>query len=190
VNRRRDGSTEVFDDLCFHGGDGSTLELRVFTEEELKKILRGAGFSEVRIASENIPEFGVEHCHPWSLPIVARKGKLQPSITEIARGYAEVTRRNSDLARELETVQAEYERHIAFHRESHEELERTLAARTEWAQRQEALAVERTNWAHSLDRDYKNLLAHLEQVREEARATIDALEAQRWVKLGRKLGVL
>jgi SAM-dependent methyltransferase len=31
VNRRRDGSMEVFENLCFHGGDGSTLEMRVFT---------------------------------------------------------------------------------------------------------------------------------------------------------------
>jgi len=193
VNRRRDGSTEVFEDLCFHGGDGSTLELRIFTEEALKSILLGAGFDEVRVASENIPEFGVDHAETWSLPIVARKGKLQPSITEIAKAYVETTRRNADLARELESIQGEYKRHIVFHNETNEEMQRVLAERSEWVRRTEAVAEERTNWAHSLDKEYKELLAHLEQIKNEARAVSDArtsLEAKRWVRLGRKLGLV
>ncbi len=37
------GAMEVFEDLCFHGGDGSTLELRVYSEESLKAILAGRG---------------------------------------------------------------------------------------------------------------------------------------------------
>lgn len=193
VNRRRDGSTEVFQDLCFHGGDGSTLELRVFSEESLKAILLGAGFSDVRIASENIPEFGVDHAETWSLPIVARKGKLQPSITEVSRAYAELLQRRADLTKELASIRAEYERHIAFHNESHAEMQRTLAERSEWVRRTEAIAEERTNWAHSLDKDYKELLAHFEHVKAEVKAATEekeALAAQRWVRLGRKLGQL
>ncbi len=190
VNRRRDGATEVFEDLCFHGGDGSTLELRVFTEETLTSILLGAGFSEVRIASENIPEFGVDHAETWSLPIVARKGKLQPSITEVARAYADALRHSAEVEQELGRIQAEYDRHIAFHKQSHQEMTDALAARTEWAQRQEAIAKERTEWAHSLDKDYKQLLAHLEHVKAEAQSAADAMEARRWVRLGRKLGLL
>lgn len=190
VNRRRDGSTEVFEDLCFHGGDGSTLELRVFTEDTLKTILKGAGFDDVRIASEDVAEFGVEHAEAWSLPIVARKGKLRPSITEIARAYAEASRRSADLSRELATQQAEYQRHIVFHKDSHQAMEHELAARSEWAHKNEALAEERTKWAHSLDKDYKDLLVHLEQVKADAQSSADALEARRWVRLGRKLGLL
>jgi SAM-dependent methyltransferase len=38
VNRRRDGSLEVYENLSFHGGAGSTLEMRVFTETSLKEI--------------------------------------------------------------------------------------------------------------------------------------------------------
>jgi SAM-dependent methyltransferase len=193
VNRRRDGSTEVFENLCFHGGDGSTLELRVFSEESLKSILLGAGFSDVRICSENIPEFGVDHAESWSLPIVARKGKLQASIQEIAVAYAESLRRGEELARELASIQAEYDRHIEFHKASHAEMERVLAERSEWVKRTEAIAEERTNWAHSLDKDYKELVAHLERVKAEAQAVADAraaLEGQRWVRLGRKLGQL
>ncbi len=190
VNRRRDGSTEVFEDLCFHGGDGSTLELRVFTEDRLKSILIGAGFSEVRIASENVPEFGVEHSEAWSLPIVARKGKLQPSIAEVARTFADVVRRKADLERELAIVQAEYERHIAFHKESHEKMERELEARSEWARKHEAIAEERTNWAHRLDKDYQDLAGHVDHIKAEAKASVDALETRGWVRLGRKLGLL
>ena len=77
-----------------------------------RTILKGAGFDDVRFASENIPEFGVDHAETWSLPIVARKGKLLPSVTEVTRNYAQVTKRNADLERELESLQAEYERHI------------------------------------------------------------------------------
>ena len=68
VNRRRDGSLEVFENLSFHGGDGSTLEMRVFTETSLKETLAAAGFASVHIASEDVPEFGVQHEETWSLP--------------------------------------------------------------------------------------------------------------------------
>src|ERR1700722_8324126 len=51
VNRRRDGSIEVFEDLIFHGGPGSTVEMRVFQEEPLRENLLRAGFSSVRIAA-------------------------------------------------------------------------------------------------------------------------------------------
>jgi septal ring factor EnvC (AmiA/AmiB activator) len=169
------------------------LELRVYSEESLKSILLNAGFTDVRICSENIAEFGVDHAESWSLPIVARKGKLQPSIQEIAVSYAEALRRGEELERELASIQAEYQRHIEFHKASHAEMERVLAERSEWVKRTEAIAEERTNWAHSLDRDYKELLAHVERVRAELQAVADAraaLEAQRWVRLGRKLGQL
>jgi hypothetical protein len=190
VNRRRDGSLEVFEDLCFHGGDGSTLEQRVFTEDSIKSVLAAAGFSDVRIASEHIPRYGVDHAETWSLPIVARKGRLQPSIREIAQAYADATRRETDLVRDLEAVRADYQRHIAFHNESILEKERELGERFEWVHKNQAIAEERTKWAHSLEKDYKDLLAHLEHVQTEARAERDALEGRRWVRLGRKLGLL
>jgi SAM-dependent methyltransferase len=47
LNRRRDGSLEVFENLVFHGGDGSTLEMRVFTEPSLRALLQSAGFGSV-----------------------------------------------------------------------------------------------------------------------------------------------
>jgi len=73
LNRRRDGKFEVFTDLCFHGGDGETLEMRVFSEADILRSLKAAGFINVRIMRENVLEFGILHKHLWSLPIVATR---------------------------------------------------------------------------------------------------------------------
>jgi SAM-dependent methyltransferase len=77
-NRRRDGTREVFTDLNFHGGPGTTLEMRVFTRASLISELEHAGFRDIRVASEPMPGIGVV----WpsfpdpragkSLPVVAR----------------------------------------------------------------------------------------------------------------------
>lgn len=71
-NKRRDGVEEVFDDLVFHGGPGSTLEMRLFSQDSLLAELRDAGFSDVRIANEDLPEIGVLWPCQWSLPVLAR----------------------------------------------------------------------------------------------------------------------
>ncbi len=102
VNRRRDGSIEVFENLSFHGGDGSTLEMRVFSETSLKEILATAGFTSVHVASEDVPEFGVLHDEAWSLPIVGRKGRYQPPFAEITEAYARAVRKIALLERLLE----------------------------------------------------------------------------------------
>lgn len=71
-NLREDGVEEVFEDLVFHGGPGSTLEMRLFSRDSLLAELKAAGFSDVRIADEDLPEIGVLWpCH-WSLPVLAR----------------------------------------------------------------------------------------------------------------------
>jgi SAM-dependent methyltransferase len=74
LNRTREGSYEIFDKLTFHGGMGSTLEMRIFGEPDLMRNLKEAGF-EARIAGENYLPFGIIHKETWSLPIVARKAK-------------------------------------------------------------------------------------------------------------------
>lgn len=71
-NRRRDGGQETFRDLVFHGGPGSTLEMRLFSRQSLLEELRVAGFSDVRIAAEPMPSIGVVWPVSWSLPVVAR----------------------------------------------------------------------------------------------------------------------
>jgi SAM-dependent methyltransferase len=73
VNRARDGSYEVFDKLRFHGGIGSTLEMRIFGDLDLRANLMYSGFEEVTVLDEEYPEYGIVYRERWSLPILARK---------------------------------------------------------------------------------------------------------------------
>jgi hypothetical protein len=75
VNRKKDGGLEVFEDLVFHAGwGGPSLEMRQLTENGLKELLAGGGFSDVRFYGEHYPAFGIVHTETWSLPMAARKG--------------------------------------------------------------------------------------------------------------------
>lgn len=71
-NTALDGQTEVFDDLVFHGGPGSTLEMRLFGLRALIEHCRKAGFAGVDVAADDVPERGIAWLHPWSVPILAR----------------------------------------------------------------------------------------------------------------------
>lgn len=207
INRRRDGRIEVFENLTFHGGHGSTLELRVFSEASLRQILACAGFPSVHIASESTPDFGVEHSESWSLPIAARKGTFLPPISELAMQYREACRRADRAARDLAIVTGEYERHIAFHNLSHQEMKHELDTRLEWARKLEADLEERTHWALGLQEERAAALKNYDHARkseleawqcvndleknlEQARAQVARLESLRWTRLGRKLKVV
>lgn len=71
-NRTRDGIDEVFDDLVFHGGEGSTLEMRKFGARDLVQRLKAAGFASIRFCTDYVPEFGIRWPNDSDLPIVAR----------------------------------------------------------------------------------------------------------------------
>lgn len=175
VNRRRDGSLEVFENLSFHGGDGSTLEMRVFTEPSLKEILAGAGFGGVQVASEDVPEFGVLHSETWSLPLVGRKGNFQPPAIDIARAYGQAIRKRASLARELEAHKRE------------------LAERLEWVRKTDAELQERTKWALALEQEKETAVADFQRVAAEAENTrrhLQELHSRWWTRTGRKLGAL
>ncbi|OGS99138.1 MAG: hypothetical protein A3F73_03705 [Gallionellales bacterium RIFCSPLOWO2_12_FULL_59_22] len=73
VNRLFDGRIQEFDDLVFHGGEGETLEMRVFSESGVLGELARAGFSDIRIHAEPCVRFGIVWEHPWSLPITAKR---------------------------------------------------------------------------------------------------------------------
>lgn len=47
VNYTREGQVEVFQDLVFHGGEGQTLEMRVFCLKDILEQLIQAGFEEI-----------------------------------------------------------------------------------------------------------------------------------------------
>jgi len=71
-NTTVDGEHEVFEDLIFHGGDGMTLEMRMFSEPDLRRRLAAAGFSSVQIYSAHVPEFGILWPMDWAVPFAAR----------------------------------------------------------------------------------------------------------------------
>jgi SAM-dependent methyltransferase len=86
VNRSMDGSYQVYDRLSFHGGRGSTLEMRVFSETAVQSMLIEAGLSNICIGGKESREFGVVLSGPCSLPMAASRGPftLNPSgITEL-----------------------------------------------------------------------------------------------------------
>jgi SAM-dependent methyltransferase len=168
VNRRRDGSLEVFENLSFHGGDGSTLEMRVFSETSLKEIIAGAGFTSVHIASENVPEFGILHGETWSLPMVGRKGDFRPPSAEIAMAYGEIVRKAASLAQQFDE-------------------------RTRWAlalQEEKETAVADF---HHLAAKEEEVRRHIQALQKELAEVSEArakIEASWWTRAGRKLGTV
>ena len=70
------GAVQEFDHLIFHGGPGSTLEMRIFAETELLQHLHSVGFQDIKV--HRTPDFrhGIWWPEPWSLPISARKAAL------------------------------------------------------------------------------------------------------------------
>lgn len=178
VNRTVEGRIEVHENLVFHGGPGSTLEVRVFSQAGLEQTGLAGGFSGCEIYSEDVPQFGIEHEHRWSLPAVFRKGHYSlphDCITELMmqwRDYrdhpgagtraeldallAERTERcaalDAELAARTEWAQ-KLDGEITIAAARIEELETEVRRRTEWAQSLDSLLAERTNWALSLERE-------------------------------------
>jgi len=77
VNRTAAGNYEVFEDLAFHGGSGSTLEMRVLSEVDLRTMLESAGFSSVHFETTGNAKFGISFAGPCSLPILATKAPFR-----------------------------------------------------------------------------------------------------------------
>jgi len=73
LNRTADGRVQRFDSPVFHGGPGTTLEMRLFSRDALVRELHRAGFAGVRVADEPYLPFGIHWPEPWSVPIVAKR---------------------------------------------------------------------------------------------------------------------
>lgn len=71
-NITRDAREQIFKNLVFHGGEGETLEMRIFSETAVLKRLENAGFQEITVHREPCFKFGIYQPEPWSLPISAR----------------------------------------------------------------------------------------------------------------------
>jgi SAM-dependent methyltransferase len=72
-NTTKEGKKQIFSDLVFHGGEGDTLEMRVFSKSSLLKNLEEVGFVDIRIRDENDLNFGIYWKSEYSIPITARK---------------------------------------------------------------------------------------------------------------------
>lgn len=71
-NITRDGVEQIFDNPVFHGGFGSTLEMRVFSESSLKEEFAKAGFNYVKFYGNPDFDHGIYWHRNYSLPIAAR----------------------------------------------------------------------------------------------------------------------
>ena len=74
-NRTRDGREEVFENPVFHGGPGTTLEMRLFSGTDLVRRLEKAGFAKVEICRPTVREYGIIFQETWSLPMLAYKSE-------------------------------------------------------------------------------------------------------------------
>jgi SAM-dependent methyltransferase len=71
TNTTAAGVRQTFDDLVFHGGPGTTLEMRLFSRAGLEREFARAGFAHVRVAAEPYLPFGIQWREPFSVPMVA-----------------------------------------------------------------------------------------------------------------------
>lgn len=83
TNTTTTGVVEEFSDLVFHGGEGDTLEMRMFSLAGLLGDLYAAGFKEVQVVDAPCFDFGIWHDPADSLPIIARR---EPALARI-RNY-------------------------------------------------------------------------------------------------------
>lgn len=210
VNRTRCGQLQVFDNLIFHGGGGSTLEMRRFSERGLRSILAGVGFSSIKIYGENYRPFGIIRTENWSLPVAARKQPFSvglPYVRELTEQWTEWLRRAREFETKARSLEAEFDQYVRWATTRIGELESDLKERTEWAWRLESELKERTDWALSLEKDlteHVDLARRLQAESEERtrwamdlQREIDELRAQLarvrgalWTKAGRAIGVV
>ena len=72
-NVTTEGEAEQFRDLVFHGGPGTTLEMRLFSLAALERHFEAAGFVDFRVHNEAAFEHGIFWLEPWSISISARR---------------------------------------------------------------------------------------------------------------------
>lgn len=92
VGQLPDGEYKVYDNLVFHGGPGATLEMRLFSETDIRSKLLGVGFPEVRFENKGNIEFGISFTNPCSLPIVATHQPVmlsRASTTELLQDFVQ-----------------------------------------------------------------------------------------------------
>jgi SAM-dependent methyltransferase len=59
LNKTNDGRQQRYDTLTFHGGPGTTIEMRLFGKTSLAENFIEAGFERTRIHDEEVETFGI-----------------------------------------------------------------------------------------------------------------------------------
>jgi SAM-dependent methyltransferase len=106
INRKKDGSFQVHENPVFHGGNGATLEMRLFSRKDLAKKLSNAGFSEVIFLDDPVERFGIAFEGPWTHPLIARPpqtpvkefGQVPPAFRV---GYESLLQAHKDASAEI-----------------------------------------------------------------------------------------
>jgi SAM-dependent methyltransferase len=70
VNRAVDGTLSTRRGLIFHGGEGTTLEMRLFSKLDIERHLGDAGFVDIEYVP-SMPAFGIDE--RFSFPLMARR---------------------------------------------------------------------------------------------------------------------
>jgi hypothetical protein len=73
LNRDAEGEFSIRDGLVFHGGPGDTLEMREFSRAGTIRMLEAAGFVDIVVHADPVPEWGILLQHHHGLPITARR---------------------------------------------------------------------------------------------------------------------
>lgn len=74
-NETEDGKQQQYSELTFHGGPGTTLEMRVFGQDSLAQNFADGGFQQVRLHDEIVEKFGIV----WN-PYIAEAAPYRPYI--------------------------------------------------------------------------------------------------------------
>jgi len=72
-NVTQSGEIQEFQDLVFHDGPGTTLEMRVFAQAGLLRNLAEAKFEAITVHCTPDLEHGIWWPEPWSFPLSARR---------------------------------------------------------------------------------------------------------------------
>jgi SAM-dependent methyltransferase len=198
INRSADGKLQILDDLIFHGGVGATLEMRLFSQRDLKRELLDAGFREVLFQTEPVPRFGISFEGEWSLPLVARKNEFmfeKHTVGQFALEYCARIAELTNLRRECDSLVARLEQR----NHQVDRLESELSDRGVWGvklqedierawqdlARVQADFEERTKWALQL----RNEAETEARIAAELRDQLNSIAESRWIKLGNKFGL-
>jgi hypothetical protein len=71
LNRGADGRLSARDGLCFHGGPGDTLEMRIFSRAHTVSLLEEAGFTDIQVHEGSVEQWGILPPHGHGVPMTA-----------------------------------------------------------------------------------------------------------------------